>query len=147
MINNSQPILTVFLAEDNQADVYLIRIALEESGIRFKLHTVSDGEEAIKTIGLLSSKNDCPALALIDQNLPRLSGDHVVRTLRSHPDCAHIPIIVMSSAETQRDRALVEQHNATFFKKPTNLPDFLELGQVVYSLLSSAQRGLDSIEP
>ncbi len=137
MADAPKPSLTVFLAEDNQADVYLVEMALQEAGILFKLHTVADGEEAIRTIGLMSSANDCPGLALIDQNLPRLDGEHVVRTIRAHPDCADIPIIIMSSAESQRDRALVEQFNAVFFRKPTNLADFLQLGPLVSSLLSA----------
>jgi CheY-like chemotaxis protein len=110
--DDPRPALTVFLADDNEADVYLVEMALQESGIRFKLHTVTDGDEAIKTIGLLSSANDCPALAIIDQNPPRLDGDHVVRTIRAHPDCGYIPIIIMKSVVTQRDSALVEQYGS-----------------------------------
>ena len=126
----------MLLVEDNQADVYLVEMALQEQGIRCTMHNATDGEQAIHMVSELTSDQDCPGLALIDCNLPRMDGDQVVRALRSHPDCSEIPIVLMSSAESQRDRELAREFAAVFFKKPTNLTDFLQLGEVVNALLA-----------
>ena len=40
----------ILLAEDNPADVYLIRIALEEHGIDLPLQVVADGSEVLQII-------------------------------------------------------------------------------------------------
>jgi chemotaxis family two-component system response regulator Rcp1 len=125
----------IFLAEDSQADAYLVELALQEHGISFELLTVFDGEEALKAVGAFGDGSPCPDIALIDQNMPREDGGTVMRLIREHPDCASIPIIIMSSAESKNDHCLVEQFGAVFFRKPNNLPAFLELGALTKSLL------------
>jgi two-component system, chemotaxis family, response regulator Rcp1 len=125
----------IFLAEDSRADAYLIELALQEHGIFFELLTVVDGEEALKAVGAFGHGEPCPDIALIDQNMPREDGGTVMRLIREHPDCASIPIIIMSSTESKNDQCLVEQFGAVFFRKPNNLPAFLELGALTKSLL------------
>ena len=115
MADSTPPTLNVFLAEDNEADVYLVKMALQESVPGFKLNAVPDGEEAISALARFGSADGCPAVAIIDQNLPRMDGDYVVRAIRAHHDCAQIPIIVMSSVEGERERRLVAECGAVFF--------------------------------
>ncbi|HMF78945.1 MAG TPA: response regulator [Bryobacteraceae bacterium] len=125
----------IFLAEDSRADVYLVELALQEHGITFELVTVFDGEEALKVVGAFGGGAPCPDIALIDQNMPREDGGTVMKLLRENPDCSKIPIIIMSSGETKQDRCMVEEFGAVFFRKPNNLPAFLELGALTKSLL------------
>jgi CheY-like chemotaxis protein len=40
----------ITLVEDNPADVFLVRKALQEKGIAFELTCFEDGEEALKRI-------------------------------------------------------------------------------------------------
>jgi two-component system, chemotaxis family, response regulator Rcp1 len=130
--------IQVFLAEDNRADVFLVELALQEHGIRFELLTVSDGEEAIRTVNGFGNGVPCPDIALIDQNLPKLDGDEVISILRAHPECHSVPIVVMSSSETHRELALAARFGAVYFRKPSSLPDFMKLGAVAKSLLANA---------
>jgi chemotaxis family two-component system response regulator Rcp1 len=126
----------IFLAEDSRADAYLIELALQEHGISFELFTAFDGEEALKAVcGFGGGGSPCPDIALIDQNMPREDGSAVLRLIRQHPDCSSIPIIVMSSTESKNEHCMVEQFGAVFFRKPNNLPAFLELGALTKSLL------------
>ena len=125
--------LRVFLAEDNQADVYLVEMALQEHGLRFTLVSALDGEEAIRLMGTFQ-ESDRPDIALLDQNLPRVTGEQVMEVIRAHEHCKGIPIIIMSSAEHKRDQEMVQKFGATFFKKAANLSEFLELGALVKNL-------------
>jgi CheY-like chemotaxis protein len=129
--------LRVFLAEDNQADVYLVEMALQEHGLRFTLTSALDGEEAIHQLGAFGA-SDCPDIALLDQNLPRVTGEEVMAVIRAHEHCGTIPIVIMSSAENRRDQEMVQKFGATFFRKAANLNDFLELGALVKSLVAEA---------
>ena len=52
--------LRILLAEDNQADVLLVRTALEEEGVPFALNTLSDGEEVLKYLDRIDSGSDTP---------------------------------------------------------------------------------------
>lgn len=126
---------TIFLAEDSQADAYLVELALREHGICFKLSTAFDGEAALKAVQSFGRDAPCPDIALIDQNMPREDGAAVVQRIREHPDCGKIPIIIMSSTESKREHCLMERFSAVFFRKPNNLPAFLELGALTKSLL------------
>ena len=129
----SQRLLKVFLAEDNQADIYLVEMALQSHGLQFKLTATLDGEEAIHRMEAFSEQ-ECPDIALLDQNLPRVNGEQVLEVIRRHQHCKQIPIIVMSSSETRRNMEFLRKFGATFFKKAANLDDFLKLGAVVKEL-------------
>jgi len=134
--NTSKRHLKVFLAEDNQADVYLVEMALQEHGLQFTLTATLDGEEAIRRMGTFGDA-DCPDIALLDQNLPRVNGEQVMEMIRQHEFCKTIPIVIMSSTESRRELEMVERFGATFFRKASNLSDFMELGALVKDLCSN----------
>ena len=127
--------LRVFLAEDNQADIYLVEMALQEHGLKFTLTATLDGEEAIRRMGTFGH-SDCPDIALLDQNLPRVNGEQVMEMIRRHEHCKAIPIVIMSSTESRRELDMAEKFGATFFRKASNLSDFMELGALVRTLCS-----------
>ena len=130
--------LRIFLAEDNQADVYLVEMALQEHGLRFTLTSALDGEEAIRSV-VAFQELDCPDIALLDQNLPRVDGEKVMEAIRQHEHCKQIPIVIMSSSENRREHEAALKYGATFFRKAANLTDFLELGALVKNLCGETQ--------
>jgi CheY-like chemotaxis protein len=131
--DNKRP-LKIFLAEDNRADVYLVDIALREHKLDFVLQLVSDGEEAIRAVKRFGQGDAVPDIALLDLNLPRQEGDKVLSSIRQQPGCSSMPVVLMTSSESQRDRATAEQYQAIFFSKPPELAGFLALGPLVRSL-------------
>ncbi|MBV8810391.1 MAG: response regulator [Acidobacteriaceae bacterium] len=134
MPEDTQRPLRIFLAEDNRADVYLVEIALREHKLHFVLQSVSDGEEAIRAVERFGQGEAVPDIALLDLNLPRQEGDKILSTIRQQPCCLSMPVVLMTSSESQRDRATAEQYQATFFSKPPELAGFLALGPLVRSL-------------
>src|SRR5580692_1150724 len=66
----------ILIVEDNAADVYLIRSAIEAARIQADLHVVKDGELAIRFIDETDTDNrvPCPDLVILDLNLPRMHG-------------------------------------------------------------------------
>ncbi|SRR5260370_28186018 len=89
---NSQPAaepIQIFLAEDNVADVVLIREAFKRQKCAHNLLVVQDGEKAIQFIERIDQEESvaCPSLLLLDLNLPRRSGTEVLRRLRQSPKC------------------------------------------------------------
>ena len=135
---NATPI-TILLAEDNPGDVYLVRLALEQSGLNYSLVEVSDGEEAMRYLNALSDDDTAPApsFALLDLNLPRVDGKRVLERLKAIPKCFHTRAIVLTSSEYPADRADVDRLGADcYFHKPQDLEAFLKLGDLVVSMLS-----------
>lgn len=135
--------LRVFLAEDNQADVYLVELALQEHGLRFTLTSALDGEDALRRVDLFE-ESDCPDIALLDHNLPRIAGEKVMEAIRRHQHCRNIPIVMMSSSENWREQEAAKRFGAVFFRKASDLSHFLELGALVKDL---CDRGQDRLDP
>jgi CheY-like chemotaxis protein len=126
----------IFLAEDNPADVYLLREALSASGNCAVLHVASDGEEAIRFIEACgaSSAAPLPDLIILDLNLPKNDGTDLLRTIRTKQLFAPIPVVILTSSDSPRDRSLAERLGAdAYFTKPSDLDAFLD---VVRELLS-----------
>jgi CheY-like chemotaxis protein len=123
----------VLVVEDNPADVYLIRSALQEHGIDADVQVVSDGECARVTVGEYQNRSEWPDIVLLDINLPKIDGLELLRKLAAAP----CPIIVMSSSQSPADRQQALEDGAShYFWKPTDLDGFFHLGRVVAELLA-----------
>jgi CheY-like chemotaxis protein len=131
----------ILLAEDNPADVYLIRTALEEHGVDLPLQVAADGSEVLRVIQEEESLAESQlALIILDLNLPRHDGIEILRRLRETERLAHIPVVVLTSSDSPGDRmAASELGAACFLRKPSNLEQFLNLGTVFKALLRQAK--------
>lgn len=71
----------ILIVEDNPGDVFIIRAALQAAKINAQLHFVKDGEQAVKFFDDADGDNTapCPALVLLDINLPRKQGSEVLQ--------------------------------------------------------------------
>lgn len=127
--------MEIFIAEDNRADVYLIRKALEDKQIAHRLHVVEDGEEAAEFLRRAGQERPCPDLIILDLNLPRQDGYEILQQLREHPDCGSKPVIVISSSDSPKDYALAKRLDATFFRKPSDLEEFLRIADLILEKL------------
>lgn len=127
----------IVLAEDNYADIFLVRSALTEEGLDFQLHVVSDGEQALRFLETVESDAaDCPDLFLLDLNLPRVSGDEVLTKLRQIEKCSPASVIVLTSSDSAQDRERAAARGVEhYFLKTANLDEFMALGKVVRELL------------
>lgn len=126
------------LVEDNQADVFLMREALEAAEIAASLHVVSDGEMAMRYIDELNAdgSSECPALVLLDLNLPKVSGIEVLEYLRRSSKCRQSLVVVVSSSDSVIDRAEAASMGAdAYFRKPSGYEAYLKIGEIAKDLL------------
>ena len=131
----------ILLAEDNPADVYLIREALSEHGVDYKMRVVSDGRDLLRIITGEEPNAETKNLELIilDLNLPRHDGIEILERLRD-TDLARIPVVVLTSSDSPRDRQLAASLGAArFLRKPSGLEQFLSLGAVFKDLLQQRE--------
>jgi CheY-like chemotaxis protein len=114
----------ILLAEDNPADVYLIQEAFREHDIECTIRTAVDGR-------------DDPDLIILDLNLPCHDGLEILQKLKSNEHTSQVPVVVLTSSDSPRDRAMATQLGATrYVRKPSNLEQFLELGAIFKQLLN-----------
>jgi len=136
----------ILLAEDNLADVLLVRQALDTHQLPHELHVVRDGDEALEFISRMDSPGGTPRpdLLLLDLNLPKIEGPRVLAEFRKHPRCAVTPVIIISSSSAKRDREQLAALGVDrYFIKPSDLDEFLELGAVIDEVV----RGMNSNSP
>jgi CheY-like chemotaxis protein len=128
----------ILLAEDNPADVYLIREALREHGVEASVRVASDGREVLRLI--CPEKTEAPAphfdLIILDLNLPRHDGIEILEQLRGSALLSSVPVVVLTSSDSPRDQKIANQLGATrYLRKPSNLEQFLALGEILKSLM------------
>ncbi len=122
--------MEILLVEDNPVDILAIRHGLQENNIGCKLNVVEDGEEAIDFLYRRNKYENVlpPDLILLDLNLPRRSGREVLAEVKENPDLSHIPVIVLTTSEADKDVVTsYELHANCFITKPVGLNQFTEL--------------------
>ncbi|HUB79355.1 MAG TPA: response regulator [Bryobacteraceae bacterium] len=128
----------ILLAEDNPADVALVRVALEDRAVDCELELVSDGQKAMEFLDQLDadSKLACPSLFLLDLHLPKHDGVEVMIRLRASPRCGRTPVVILTSSDSPQDMEDAERHAALhYFRKPCSLDEFLALGDIVKRIM------------
>jgi DNA-binding response OmpR family regulator len=131
----------IVLTEDNAADVFLIRSALQDAGLDFRLHVISDGEQALRFLqNVEADQSACPDLLLLDLNLPKLSGADILRNLRENNQCSASSVVVLTSSDSPQDRARVAQLGVEhYFLKTASLDEFMKLGSLVRQVLEDRE--------
>jgi CheY-like chemotaxis protein len=99
---------TLLLAEDDENDSVLFKLALEHAAITNPLTVVRDGGEAINYLrgkGSYADRNrhPLPALMLLDLKMPLLNGFDVLLWRQKQPELRELPIVVMTSSNSQED--------------------------------------------
>ena len=112
----------VLQVEDNEADVRLTREALREAGEDLRLSVVGDGEQALAFLRREAGFEDAPRpqLVLLDLNLPRLSGQDVLETIRADPRLDKLPVVVLSTSNSPADIDFAYEHRANAYVRKPN---------------------------
>ncbi len=112
------PLHTVMVVDDDEDIREIISIILAARGIDTVL--AGDGVEALEQV----RANGPPALILLDLMMPRMDGKELVRELRSDPETAATPIVVMSgNAEARTTAAAIG--DCGWLPKPVGLEELL----------------------
>ena len=133
-------VLRILLAEDNRGDVLLVRESLREHRIKHELYVVRDGQEALDYVGRMGGTDEVPYpdLILLDLNLPKVDGSTVLGELRQHPESARVPVIVVTSSDSAKDKERMAQFGIScYFRKPTEYEDYMQLGSIVKQVLEA----------
>ena len=128
----------VLLVEDNPADANLVEEALAEAELDCELFIMRDGAQAIEFFERLDSgsSEEFPHLVLLDLNLPKISGDAVLERVRLSPRYGTAKVFIISSSDAPMDRERTMKLGASgYFRKPSNLAQFMELGPKVRAML------------
>ena len=133
---------TIFLIEDNPADVELFRMALREAAVDCNLMVFEDGGEIIDHIRTsdLALPEAVPSLIILDLNLPKNNGLEILQVIGDTPVFGTVPLAVLSSSSSPRERArLASFPIREFIVKPPDLEEYLNIGKIVRALLEEGK--------
>ena len=134
----------ILVVEDNKSDIFLIREALQTARVVANVHVVMDGDSAVRFFDAADADENapCPALVLLDINLPKRNGNEVLAHLRQSARCGAARVIIVSSSDAPRERAAVAGlAAANYFKKPSDYSEFMKLGSLAKELLELPPAG------
>ncbi|RAM49153.1 response regulator [Mastigocladus laminosus UU774] len=96
---------TIFLVEDNKADIRLIQEALKHSMIPHQIIIVRDGMDAMAYLRQEGEYANAPRpdLILLDLNLPKKDGREVLAEIKTDPRLKRIPVVVLTTSHNEED--------------------------------------------
>lgn len=127
MIGNTTP-FNILLLEDEPADAYLIKVALEEGKMLANLHHVIDGREGLDFLRHSEQYPNVPRpdLILLDFNMPRMNGREFLAEMKADTKLKEIPVIVLTTSDVERDVVASYQLGAaSFITKPLDMTQFI----------------------
>jgi len=123
--------LSVLVVDDDPVILRLLQVNFELEGI--EVVTAADGDDGLKI-----AQSDPPDLVISDIMMPKVNGLELLGALRSSPDTASLPVILLSAkaqvADVQRG---LELGADDYITKPF---DPLELIDRVYKVLAKSRR-------
>jgi DNA-binding response OmpR family regulator len=113
----------ILLADDSQTIRMMVATRLERSG--YDVAQASDGEEAYELALRLQ-----PDLAILDVEMPKLTGSELTRRLRENETTAALPIVLLTARDNEEDVAAGFAAGANeYIKKPFSPQDLFLLAQ------------------
>lgn len=90
---------TILVVDDEREIVDIVRDYLERAG--FRVLTSYNGSTALRL-----ARTERPSLIILDLMIPEIDGLDVVRSLRSDPSTASLPVILLTARVEETDRLI-----------------------------------------
>ncbi len=82
--------MKVILIDHDEALLTIFKTALEKAG--FSVVTATEGQDGFEKI-----KSEKPNIVLLDQILPDMKGNDILKQLKETQETAHIPVAILSN--------------------------------------------------
>ena len=116
-MSSAQKIVMIVEDEPDAAELFAEMMRL--NGYR-----VIKSYSSLPALGLI--KQEKPDLILLDIMLPEISGLEILRSMRSNPDLASIPVVVVSARATPTDiQNGLDAGASTYLTKPVSYMDLI----------------------
>ncbi|OBH46899.1 response regulator [Mycobacterium mantenii] len=121
--------IDILLVEDDPGDELITREAFEHNKLKNRLHVAHDGEEGLDYLYRRGKFADAPRpdLILLDLNLPKYDGRQLLEKVKSDPDLARIPVVVLTTSSAEEDiLRSYNLHANAYVTKPVDLDQFMK---------------------
>jgi CheY-like chemotaxis protein len=118
------------IIEDNPADVFLLRHALNQQPEPFVLEVLRDGEEAIQFVerSRIADEEPEPCVIVLDLHLPKHDGKSVLKAIRKEATLSTVRVVALTTLATPEDENQIRELGVRLYSnKPNDLEAWLEL--------------------
>lgn len=125
--------LVALLVEDNPDHAEMVARSFKEYLVANRLTVVEDGQAALDYLfrrGDYANPEGSPrpSVILLDLRLPKVDGLEVLRTIKSTPGIAMIPVVILTTSQAETDMARAyEYHANSYLVKPVDFGKFTAL--------------------
>ena len=118
----------ILLIEDDPNHAELTLIALKEGNLPRQIHLAKDGDEALRFLFSGDLRDQQLKLILLDLKLNKMDGLELLREIRSHARTQHIPVVVLTSSQSERDIKTSYRYGAnSYIVKPLEFEKFVRV--------------------
>ena len=125
----------ILLVEDNEDDVFPMKRALKNAGIKNPLRVAEDGQQAMDYLSGTGAYADrtqypIPALVFLDLKLPMRKGLDVLAWIRKQPHLEGVVVVVLTSSNEPSDLKQSYRLGAnSYVVKPPTASQLLDLAK------------------
>ena len=114
----------ILLVDDDSDCLVLVREAIKEVNILNPVYEVTSGEEALDFLYRRGSHARAPKIGLVylDVEMPGLTGQEVLKALRSDRRFDRLPIVMMTGLEDDKEKSEAAQNGANSYTVKSNDP-------------------------
>ena len=108
----------ILLVDDDPDDLFFLTEAFQDVNSNYTYVEAYDGEAALAILKDMYSRNEQPALIVLDINMPILSGRELLTILKDDPNYCTIPVVVFTTSSNPFDRQHCRHYQVDLITKP-----------------------------
>jgi len=127
----------IVVVEDNAADVFLLRHALDQHQEKYELDVLRDGEEAIEFVGRqrMAGAREEPCVIVLDLHLPKHDGTAVLKVIKQEPALATVHVEALTTLASPQDEQQVRELGVRLYRaKPTLVEEWVKLAAEILEI-------------
>ncbi|WP_323753101.1 response regulator [Marinobacter sp.] len=120
--------INIFIADDDPDDRLLLQDAFDDTVPAAHLTLFEHGDALLEGLRNAAQAHTLPSLILLDLNMPGTSGRDVIIDIKADKTLRHIPIIVLTTSNSDKD--IVDSYKLganSYIVKPSRYEQLLEI--------------------
>jgi CheY-like chemotaxis protein len=135
----------IVVVEDNSADVFLLRHALDQHSEEYVLEVLRDGEEAIEFVNRqrYATPEKDPCVIVLDLHLPKHDGTAVLKVIKQEPTLALVHVVALTTLASPKDEQEVRDLGVRLYRaKPTLVEEWIKLAGDILDICREHMRAM-----
>lgn len=77
---------TILCVDDDADELDLLKTALEDAGMKYRIESAHNGEDALIRLEEIQLYNELPCFITLDVNMSKMAGKQTLKAIKSHQE-------------------------------------------------------------